>query len=119
VGRLRCRKRRRPSSAWLGAVIPAFTELRANQSGKFEFVGPGLTRADVLQLEEADKLIVDAESSIDTSRLIAEFPLPTCPAEDVRTGLTWLIGPYWRAREHVGQIQITMRLQNGRRLTQE
>ncbi len=54
-----------------------------------EFLGPGLTRANVFRLlEEADKLIVDLEPSIDTGRLIAEFLLPTCPPEEVRTGLT-------------------------------
>jgi hypothetical protein len=94
--------------------------IRCERDRDVEFVGPRLTRADVLRLlEDADKLIVELEPSIDTSRLIAEFPLPTCPPEEVRTGLTWLIGTYGHSREHVGQIQITIQLHNGRNLNQE
>jgi len=85
-----------------------------------EFLGPGLTRADVFRLlEEADKLIVELEPRIDTGRLIAEFTLPTCPPEEVRTGLTWLIGTYGHSREHVGQVQITTQLHRGRDSTHE
>jgi hypothetical protein len=94
--------------------------IRCERDRDAEFVGPRLTRADVLRLlEGADKLIVELEPSIDTSRLIAEFPLPTCPPEQVRTGLTWLIGTYGHSREHVGQIQITIQFYGGRNLTQE
>ena len=94
--------------------------IRCERDRDAEFVGPRLTRADVLRLlEEADKLIVELEPSIDTSRLIAEFPLPTCPPEEIRTGLTWLIGTYGHSREHVGQIQITLQLHDGRNSTQE
>jgi Protein of unknown function (DUF1572) len=94
--------------------------IRCERDRDAEFVGPRLTRAHVFRLlEEADELIVELEPSIDTSRLIAEFPLPTCPPEEVRTGLTWLIGTYGHSREHVGQIQMTIQLYNGRNLTQE
>jgi len=76
-----------------------------------EFVGPGLTRADVLRLlEEADTLISELEPRIGTSRLSAKFALPTCPPEEERAGLTWLIGTYGHSREHVGQVQITIQL---------
>jgi hypothetical protein len=85
-----------------------------------EFLGLGLRRADVFRLlEEADKLVAELEPRIDTGRLIAEVPLPTCPREEVRTGLTWLIGTYGHSREHVGQIQITTQLHSGRDLTHE
>lgn len=85
-----------------------------------EFLGPGLTRADVFRLlEEADTLSVELEPTIDTGRLIAEFPLPTCSPEEVRTGLTWLIGTYGHSREHVGQVQITTQLHSGRDSTYE
>jgi hypothetical protein len=72
-----------------------------------------------LGLEQADKLSVELEPSIDTARLIAEFSLPTCPPEEVRTGLTWLIGTYGHMREHVGQVQITTQLNSGRDRTHE
>ena len=82
-----------------------------------EFRGSRLTRAEVLRLlEEADDLIVDLGPSIDTGRLIAKVALPTCPPEEVRTGLTWLIGTYGHSREHLGQIQITAQLSKGRHL---
>jgi len=85
-----------------------------------EFLGPELTRSDVFRLlEEADELIVELEPNIDTGRLVAEFPLPTCPPEEVRTGLTWLIGTYGHSREHVGQVQITTQLHRGRDSTHE
>ena len=76
-----------------------------------EFLGPALTRADVLRLlGEADALVAELEPRIDADRLMAAFPLPTCPPEEVRTGLTWLIGTYGHSREHVGQVQITAQL---------
>ncbi len=79
-----------------------------------EFVTFKRTRADVLRLlEEADQLIAELQPRIDKSRLSAAFALPTCPPEEVRTGLTWLIGTYGHSREHVGQIQITIQLHNG------
>ena len=93
-----------PTRSWPGSVYDA------------EVLGEGgLTRADVFRLlEEADNLIVELESRIDTGCLIAAFPLPTRPPEEVRTGLTWLIGTYGRSREHVGQVQITTQLRSGR-----
>jgi hypothetical protein len=94
--------------------------IRCERDRDAEFVGTMLTRADVLRLlEEADKLMVELEPCIDSSRLIAEFPLPTCPPEEVRTSLTWLIGTYGHSREHVGQIEITIQLHNGRNVTRE
>ena len=61
-------------------------------------------------LDDADDLITELESQIDASRLRAEFPLPTLPAEEVRSGLTWLVGNYGHAKEHVGHIQLTKQL---------
>ena len=85
-----------------------------------EFLGPGLSRADVFGLlEEADELLGHLASRIDTGRLMAELPLPTCPPEVVRTGLTWLIGTYGHSREHVGQIELTVQLRSRRDLTHE
>jgi hypothetical protein len=76
-----------------------------------EFVASTLARQDVLLLlDGADDLIAELEPRIDGSRMAAEFPLPTLPAHDVRPGLSWLIGNYGHAREHVGQIQLTKQL---------
>ncbi len=85
-----------------------------------EFLGPGLTRADVFGLlEAADELLGQLAPRIDTRRLMAELPLPTCPPDEERTGLTWLIGTYGHSREHVGQIQLTIQLRSGRDLTHD
>jgi hypothetical protein len=76
-----------------------------------EFVGHRGTGTEVLGLlDRADDLIAELESHIDTARLNAMFPLPTLPAEEVRPGLTWLIGNYGHAREHVGHVQLTTQL---------
>jgi hypothetical protein len=77
-----------------------------------EFVGKGLIRKQVLDLlERADHLITEVEPRIDPSRLLAVFPLPTLPADEIRPGLTWLVGNYGHAREHVGEVQLTKQLQ--------
>jgi Protein of unknown function (DUF1572) len=76
-----------------------------------EFVGHRLTMSEVLdQLNRADDLIGELEPHINTSRTEALIALPTLPVEEVRPGLTWLIGNYGHAREHVGQIQLTKQL---------
>ena len=79
-----------------------------------EFLGPARTRDDVLRLlGEADALVGELAPRIGSDRLTAACALPTLPPEEVRTGLTWLIGTYGHSREHVGQVQITAQL--GRR----
>jgi Protein of unknown function (DUF1572) len=76
-----------------------------------EFVGHRRTMRDVLDLlDGADDLITELEPRIDTARLNALIPLPTVPAEEVRSGLTWLIGTYGHSREHVGQLLLTKQL---------
>jgi DinB superfamily len=76
-----------------------------------EFAGSGLTGEEVLRLlKDADDLIGELEPRIGVSHLSAELPLPTLPPDEVRTGLTWLIGNYGHAREHLGQIQITRQI---------
>lgn len=73
-----------------------------------EFSGSHLTLAEVLDLlDGADRLIDELEPKIDAHRLEAVFALPTLPPWEVRSGLTWLVGNYGHAREHVGQIQMT------------
>jgi hypothetical protein len=79
-----------------------------------EFVASMMTREDLLVLlDSADDLTVELSSRIDGGRLAAEFPLATMPADDVRSGLAWLIGNYGHAKEHVGQIQLTKQLHRG------
>ncbi len=76
-----------------------------------EFTAATLTKRDVLELlDGADELIAELEPCIDQTRLAAEFALPSLPADDVRPGLSWLVGNYGHAREHVGQIQLTRQL---------
>jgi DinB family protein len=76
-----------------------------------EFVGRRRTIHEVLGLlDGADDLITELEPRIDTGHLNALIPLPTVPAEEVRPGLTWLIGTYGHAREHVGQVLLTRQL---------
>jgi hypothetical protein len=76
-----------------------------------EFTGGHRRRADILgQLEAADELIGELRSDIDTHRLRTQLALPTLPASERRSGLTWLVGNYGHAREHVGHIQLTRQL---------
>ena len=76
-----------------------------------EFVPSTRTRRDVfVLLDGADELIAELEPRINGTRLTAEFALPTLPADDVRQALSWLIGNYGHACEHVGQIQLTKQL---------
>ncbi len=76
-----------------------------------EFVARTRTGRDVLGLlRGADDLLGKLEPRLEEDRLRAEISLPTLPAEEVRPGLTWLIGNYGHAREHLGQIQLTKQL---------
>jgi hypothetical protein len=87
------------------ATLPSERERAA------EFVGKDLTMAEVLDLlDGADDLIVVVKRHIDPTRLKSVFALPTLPAEELRSGLTWLVGNYGHAREHVGHIQLTKQL---------
>ena len=76
-----------------------------------EFVGRRLTVGEVIGLlGAADSLATDLAPLVDSKRLDATFPLPTLPAEEIRPGLTWLVGNYGHAREHVGHVQLTKQL---------
>jgi hypothetical protein len=79
-----------------------------------EFVALMRTRQDLLVLvDRADDLTVELAPRIGAGRLAAVFALPTMPADDLRSGLAWLIGNYGHAREHVGHIQLTKQLYQG------
>jgi hypothetical protein len=76
-----------------------------------EFEDRRVTRAQVLELlDAADDLARQTKPRIDATRLQAVFALPTLPVEEVRSGLTWLVGNYGHAREHVGHVQLTKQL---------
>jgi DinB superfamily len=80
-----------------------------------EFVGGDVAEADVLALlDTADDLVRLTKSHIDDARLGGMLALPTLPDDQVRSGLTWLVGNYGHAREHIGHIQLTKQLYQGR-----
>jgi hypothetical protein len=62
------------------------------------------------ELRAADELIVRLRTDINSDRLGAVVPLPTLAADDSRPGLTWMVGNYGHAREHIGHIQLTKQL---------
>ena len=76
-----------------------------------EFVPSDCRRQDLLDLlSSADALLEDVAPSLDDGRLWASAHLPTLPPEEERPLITWLIGNYGHAREHVGHIQLTKQL---------
>jgi hypothetical protein len=66
------------------------------------------------ELRGADELIATLRSEIGPHRLRAVMALPTLPAAERRSGLTWLVGNYGHAREHVGHIELTKQLYRAR-----
>ena len=82
-----------------------------------EFVGKRLTVREVRGIvDEADDLITEVGPHIDIERLRSVFALPTLPRQELRSGLTWLVGNYGHAQQHVGHIQLTRQLYEVRRL---
>jgi hypothetical protein len=76
-----------------------------------EFVGGPQRVADVLDtLRTADELLTALQPQIDGRRLRRASSLPTLPVDERRSGLTWLVGNYGHAREHLGHIQLTGQL---------
>jgi hypothetical protein len=76
-----------------------------------EFVGTPRSVAEIRgEFDAADELIAALRSEIDGQRLGAMLALPTLPSEERRSGLTWLVGNYGHAREHVGHLQLTKQL---------
>ena len=76
-----------------------------------EFLHPLRSLAQVSDaLDQADRLIAEIRPQINSRRLRARMSLPTLPPDERRSGLTWLVGNYGHAREHVGQIQLTKQL---------
>jgi Protein of unknown function (DUF1572) len=88
--------------------------LRSDRDRGAEFVAEERTAGEVRALlDRADDLIVTVTAQLDPDRLSSVFSLPTLPRDEVRSGLTWLVGNYGHAREHVGQIQLTRQLYEG------
>lgn len=76
-----------------------------------EFLATNLTRSQASKLlDDADHLVRRLGPLITDARLVAPISLPTLPSDELRPGITWLIGNYGHAREHVGQIQLTKQL---------
>jgi hypothetical protein len=76
-----------------------------------EFAGGPRHVAEVMDdLRRADDLISALEGDIRGQDLDTVLTLPTLPADDRRSGWTWLIGNYGHAREHAGHIQLTRQL---------
>jgi hypothetical protein len=76
-----------------------------------EFAQVRRTVGDVLALlDGADELLRALAPRIDAGRLRADLALPTLPAGELRSGLTWLVGNYGHAREHLGHVQLTRHL---------
>jgi len=61
-------------------------------------------------VDEADVRIDDLASRITPERLGESAALPTLPSDELRPAMTWLIGNYGHAREHVGHVQLTRQL---------
>ena len=92
-------------------TVCSVAELPCERDRDAEFVDRERT-IDVMlaMLDQADDLIRVAKPNINDARLKAVFALPTLPANEKRSGLTWLVGNYGHAREHVGQIEVTKQL---------
>ena len=76
-----------------------------------EFGGERRTAVQVVdELAMADRLIAELSPRLTGDRLDTLVSLPTLPADERRSGLTWLVGTYGHAREHVGHIQLTRQL---------
>ncbi len=76
-----------------------------------EFVGATRTVEEIRgELDGADELVASLRAEIDDQRLRAMVALPTLPGDERRSGLTWLVGNYGHAREHVGHMQLTKQL---------
>jgi len=72
-----------------------------------EFERGHATMADIeALLSGADALLAEALPNVER-RLWETAPLPTLPENELRPKITWLIGNYGHAREHLGHVQLT------------
>ena len=79
-------------------TIQCVAGVRCDRDRDAEFTRAPQGLAGVLaELETADGLIAELAPGIDEQRLQAVLPLPTLPADERRSGLTWLVGNYGQA----------------------
>jgi len=72
-----------------------------------EFDRDHATMADIdALLSGAEALLAEALPNVE-QRLWENVPLPTLPENELRPTITWLIGNFGHAREHLGHIQLT------------
>ena len=84
-------------------------DLPSERDRESEFEGKKITKAECLRCLTARTPSSKTEPRIDATRL-QSFALPTPPAEQVRSGLTWLVGNFGDGCDHVGHIQLTKQL---------
>jgi hypothetical protein len=85
--------------------------LEVTRDRELEFVPAGTGVKELLGLvEAADTLLDRLAPKLTADRLAEEISLPTLPPRQSRPGVTWLVGNYGHAREHLGQIQLTKQL---------
>jgi len=70
--------------------------------------------ATLMDLIDAADASLATLASSPSERLDEWLSLPTLAPEEVRPGLTWLLGNYGHAREHLGEIQLTRQLYRSR-----
>jgi hypothetical protein len=96
-------------------TLQSLAGLSCERDRDAEFRGGASTPDQIWDLlVEADHLITIVEPHIGATRLESTFSLPTLPAEEARSGLTWLVGNYGHAREHLGHVQLTRQLYESR-----
>ena len=92
-------------------VLKAVAGVPVTRDRDSEFTRGRQSAGEVLrQLDEADRLLDELAGALTEARLAAPVTLPTMPRTDVRPGITWLIGNFGHAREHVGHAALTKQL---------
>jgi hypothetical protein len=66
------------------------------------------------QLHEADETLASARPRLTSERLAVLVAMPTLDADEMRPGVTWLVGNLGHAREHVGHAMLTKQLSERR-----
>lgn len=72
-----------------------------------EFTSGATTLDDLHRLLDAADMSLATASPELEARLWQRQSLPTLPNDEVRPSITWLMGNYGHAREHLGHLQLT------------